>query len=139
MILEVLEWLAKKGVGKRPPHLCGARRVLIATFLASAVAVAGMNNWGSADDNEDEDGVPRPGEVVPMEQLLGKIRQSIEGRILKVDLEQEWRVGGRIWVYEAKIITPDGDVLKLEYDARTLEVLEFKGRHRKQLGRDTED
>jgi len=83
--------------------------------------------------------VPRSGEVVPMEQLLSKIRQTIDGRVLKVDLEQEWRVGGRIWVYEAKIITPDGDVLKLEYDARTLEVLELKGRHRKQRDRDTED
>jgi len=139
MILEVLDWLPKKGVGKRSPHLSGARRVLLATLLATAIAVAGTNHWGSADDNEDEDGAPRPGEVVPMEQLLGKIRQSIDGRVLKVDLEQEWRVGGRIWVYEAKIMTPDGDVLKLEYDARTLEVLEFKGRRRKKQGRDTED
>ena len=42
-------------------------------------------------------------------------------------LERERRDGGRIWIYEAKILMPDGDVFEVEYDARSLEVLDLKG------------
>ena len=57
-------------------------------------------------------------------------------------MSEERQTGTVKWFSRVKgygFITPDGDVLKLEYDARTLEVLELKGRHRKQRDRDTED
>jgi len=76
----------------------------------------------------DNEAAPRAGEVVPLEELLARIREDFNGRILEVEIEQEWRQGGRIWVYEAKLLTPKGHVLKLEYDAKSLDLLELKGR-----------
>lgn len=76
----------------------------------------------------DDDAQPQAGEVVPLEALLARVREDFDGRILEVEIEQEWRQGGRIWVYEAKLLTPKGRVLKLEYDAKSLELLELKGR-----------
>ncbi len=84
-----------------------------------------MNPQVIADD-DDEEKAARSSEVVPVEQLLGVIRQRFDGRILKVELDQEWRIGGRIWVYDVKILTPEGEVLKLEYDARSLELIELQ-------------
>ncbi len=82
-----------------------------------------------ADDHgRDDDAAPKAGEVVPLEKLLTRIREDFNGHILEVEIEQEWRQGGRIWVYEAKLLTPKGHVLKLEYDAESLELLESKGR-----------
>ena len=35
---------------------------------------------------------------------------------------------GNVWVYELKLLTEKGSVLKLEYDAVNLELLKIKGR-----------
>ncbi len=75
-----------------------------------------------------EEGEPaiRAEDVVPVVELLAAIRERFaEGRVLKLDLERERRPDGGLWVYEAKILMPDGDVLEVEYDARSLEVLEL--------------
>ncbi len=49
--------------------------------------------------------------------------------MLEVELEREDERREPGWVYEVKLITTTGDVLKLEIDARDLTLLEIKGRH----------
>lgn len=68
------------------------------------------------------------GQVVPLEKLIERIRRDYPGRILKVGIEHESHGGVPTWVYEVKILTPDGHVLKLEFDAGSMELLELKGR-----------
>lgn len=75
---------------------------------------------------------------MPLESLLTHIRQDFGGRILKVELERENHAGGLTWVYEAKVLTPDGRVLKLEYDASNMKLLKLKGR-RKQVHEEDDD
>lgn len=100
------------------------------------LAVSGPMSSTGADDHGWDDGAPPPtDEIVPLQGLLTRIREHFQGRILEVEIEQEWHHGGRIWVYEAKLLTPKGHVLKLEYNAKSLELLEVKGRHER--GRDT--
>jgi uncharacterized membrane protein YkoI len=72
------------------------------------------------------------GQVVPLEQLIERIRRDFPGRILRVEVEYESHGGPPAWVYEVKILTPDGHVLKLEFDAGSMELLELKGRHDEQ-------
>ena len=98
--------------------------LLLSCLVVVAVLVA-MNPQAVAEDDEEKAAI-RSGEIAPLEQLLGEIRQRFDGRILKVELDQEWRIGGRIWVYDVKILTPEGEVLKLEYDARSLELIELQ-------------
>ena len=69
------------------------------------------------------------GEIAPLQALFAEIRREYQGRILKVELEQEWHGEDPIWVYEAKILTPRGHVLELEYDAKSLELIEIEGQH----------
>lgn len=95
---------------------------LILTILA-------LGPSARADEpGQDDYQAPPADEVVPLHALLARIREDFNGRILEVELEQEWRRGGRIWVYEAKLLTAHGHVLKLDYDAKTLELLDWKGR-----------
>lgn len=99
--------------------------VALSLMLSAPVA----SSWTRADEPaRDDDRAPRAGEVAPLQALLARIREDFNGRILEVEIEQEWRPGGRIWVYEAKLLTPHGHVLKLDYDAKTLELLDWKGR-----------
>ena len=68
-----------------------------------------------------------PGEWPDVNRSMREPSLLSSGRVvLKVELDQEWRITGRIWVYEAKILTPEGDVLKVEYDARSLELIEVE-------------
>lgn len=38
--------------------------------------------------------------------------------------------GEGLWVHRVKLLTPQGDVLELAYDAATLELLGLEGRYR---------
>ncbi len=52
------------------------------------------------------------------------VENDLYGRIIKVELEED----DDEWVYQLKILFNDS-VIKVEYDAATLEMLEIKGRN----------
>lgn len=62
-------------------------------------------------------------EVVPVQQLFQKVQKEFEGIILELELEEE----DLRWIYEVKVLTPQGNVLKIDYDAKTMAVLTVKG------------
>ncbi|MCF7481659.1 hypothetical protein L3V31_07940 [Vibrio sp. J1-1] len=75
---------------------------------------------------EDQDEVYRAvqnGDIRPFSELYTTVEKDLYGRIIKVELEED----NSAWVYELKILF-DNNVLKVEYDAATLEMLEVKGR-----------
>jgi uncharacterized membrane protein YkoI len=115
-----MTWLAK-------PAACVAF-LAFAGFLFLAPDVAKAD-----DDDERARAALRAGDVVPLVQVLSKVESLYEGDVLEVELEDEdddRRDGGTSagFVYEIKLLTPQGNVLKLELDAKTLEVLKVKGR-----------
>ena len=109
----------------------GLRRSGISVLIAAALTLAAFGLPARADDPRHN---PREsaeaGEIVPLEQLLARIRRDYGGRVLKVELEGEDREDEARWVYEVKVLTPEGNVLKLEYDATSMELLEIRGHYR---------
>ncbi|MDR4496290.1 MAG: PepSY domain-containing protein [Nitrospirales bacterium] len=63
-------------------------------------------------------------EVVPVERVFQQVKSEFEGIILELELEDEESQ----WIYEVKLLTPQGNVLKIEYDAKTMDLLKIKGR-----------
>ena len=51
------------------------------------------------------------------------MQKEFEGIILELELEEE----DLRWIYEVKLLTPQGNVLKIDYDAKTMAVLKVKG------------
>ncbi|MGL1565752.1 PepSY domain-containing protein [Vibrio parahaemolyticus] len=77
--------------------------------------------------DEDQDEVYRAvqkGYIRPFSELYAAVENDLYGRIIKVELEED----DNEWVYELKILF-NNSVLKVEYDAATLEMLEVKGRN----------
>jgi hypothetical protein len=77
--------------------------------------------------DEDQDEVYRAvknGDIRPFSDLYAAIERDVYGRIIKVELEKD----DGIWVYELKVLF-DNNVIRIEYDAATLEILEIKGRN----------
>lgn len=80
-----------------------------------------------ADDQRDHDrarAALKAGEVLSLQEVLDKVKQSHPGEVLEVELERE---GGR-WVYELKVLQIGGRLLRLDVDAKTALVLKSRQR-----------
>lgn len=70
-------------------------------------------------DHERARAAVQAGEVLPLPELLDRLRPAYPGQVLELELERD---DGR-WIYEIKLLQPGGQMVKLEVDARTAEVL----------------
>lgn len=66
------------------------------------------------------------GAVLPIETVLAQVRQSVQGEVVGVDLERE----KGIWVYEVKVISPDGRLIEIYVDAHAGNVLSQHSRRK---------
>jgi len=97
----------------------GAHLLLAGVLLGLALPAA---RAGDKDDHERARAAVQAGEVQPLSTLLEALQLSHPGQVLEVELERE---SGR-WIYEIKLLQADGQLLKLELDARTAQVLKEK-------------
>lgn len=98
-----------------------ARRNLLAGLALLCLTPAGT--WaGDKDDHDRARAAVQAGEVLPLQMLLERLQRSHPGQVLELELERE---EGR-WIYEIKLLQPDGQLVKLEVDAATAQVLALK-------------
>jgi uncharacterized membrane protein YkoI len=107
--------------------ICRRRLAVVVTgAIFAALFLAPV--WAD-DHKEAAEAALSRGEARPLEELLQRVRSRFAGSVLKIELEHE-DDGDVPWLYEVKLLTPEGDVLELEYDAGTLELLGLEGRYR---------
>ncbi len=101
--------------------------------MALAVAAASAAWAGRKGDHDRARAAVQAGEVLPWPTLLERLQRTHPGKVLELELEFEdfaneraaGRKSGR-WIYEVKLLKADGQLLKLEVDAATAEVLKSK-------------
>ena len=64
------------------------------------------------------------GLILPLKDILARAEAAYPGRLIETELEDE----DGIMVYEIKMLTKDGRLMKLHYDARSGALLTAKGR-----------
>ena len=99
--------------------LAGAISILVA--LNGAADTSGYEHeW--EDDDHVYDRARRAvdrGEILPMAQLLTRLKTQVPGEVVGVELEREHGT----WVYEFKIVDAEGRLIEVYLDARTATVL----------------
>lgn len=90
------------------------RRVPGATIAAALAAVIAC---GGAAASERERAPPA--KLAPLRTIVDDARARVPGRVLRTRLEHGEGGRGSRWIYEVKILTADGRVVELEYDAVT--------------------
>jgi uncharacterized membrane protein YkoI len=55
------------------------------------------------------------GEIVPLDRVVGWLHDAVPGEVSGLELEKE----NGTWVYEFKIISPDGRMLQVRVNAKT--------------------
>ncbi len=63
------------------------------------------------------------GEVLPLAQVMSQLEGRIHGEISRIELEKE----DGIWVYEFKVISPQGRMIEVHVDAKTGKLVDKKG------------
>lgn len=62
------------------------------------------------------------GEIMPLEDIIVKMRRDFPGRIIEIELERE----NGFYVYEIDYVDNNGYVWELELDAQTGDMLKLK-------------
>ncbi len=103
-------------------------RHLFFALAAAAFLVLAQPVVGSADEQDRARRAFEAGEVVGLAEVRARIRTTFEGRMLDFQLDER-RANRRIsWVYTVKVLTPRGNVIMIQLNAKTMEVLNVKGR-----------
>jgi hypothetical protein len=119
--------------GPAPPwrRLCVG--LLLTGLLLMGLAPPGA--WASDKlDHEKARAAVEAGQVLPLSTLLERLRRTHPGQVLELELERD---DGR-WIYEVKLLQANGQLLKLEVDAATAQVLQVKRRAVRDPGREVE-
>ncbi|NQU57313.1 MAG: PepSY domain-containing protein [Rhodospirillales bacterium] len=119
-------------------------------MLLGLVVIAGLFPGralaSNVSDHERARAAVESGDVIPLALILEKVESIYEGSIIEVELEDEGDEGFESedseetgtahfmsgFIYEIKLLTPQGNLLKLKMDARTGEVIEVRGQGEKQ-------
>lgn len=73
-------------------------------------------------DQQEASAALQRGEILPLAGILDRIAQQVPGDVLEIELERE-KTG---FVYEIRVLTPEGRVRKLKADARDGRVLKLE-------------
>lgn len=71
--------------------------------------------WAGDDDHDRARRAVEAGEIKPLREILATAEAAHGGQLIEAELE---RKGGRM-IYELKLLTVEGRVLKVYYDARS--------------------
>jgi len=101
---------------------------ILGVLAAGTPALAGMH------DHETARQALAAGEIMPLAALLEKIRPDHPGDVIETELERKRWNGQERWIYELKILSPQGRVSEVYLDARQGEVLRIKAGHDRKRG-----
>jgi|PlaIllAssembly_1097288.scaffolds.fasta_scaffold441916_2 uncharacterized membrane protein YkoI len=89
---------------------------LTALLALAAIAVH------AGESHDDARRLSQAGDIRPLEQILELAQRTHPGRTLEAELEHKHER----YIYEIKIVDPQGTVWEMKYDARTGELLKDK-------------
>ena len=105
--------------------LSNPQRSALRAVVAGAVALLLVCTDAVASDRRDQErarAAVQAGEVLPLATLLERLQRTHPGQVLELELDRD---DGR-WIYEVKLLQAGGQLLKLEVDGATGEVLEAR-------------
>ncbi|MBA2125438.1 peptidase M4 [Hyphomicrobium methylovorum] len=103
-------------------------RKLLASFVAAALLAGGSVAAVGDDDARDHELARQAlleGRIRPLIEITAEFKAQFAGEILGVELEVEDKAGTK-FVYEFKVLTPDGKLKEVEVDAKTAKILKIE-------------
>lgn len=99
-------------------------KTVLAPLFALAVLLAAPPAGAFGDDHDRARRAVQAGEVVPLRTILDNVARDFPGDVIETELEEAHGA----FIYEIKLISPEGRVMKLIYDARDGSLIKVKGK-----------
>ena len=99
---------------------------ILSGLLLIGTLLFGASVQASPKDHDQARAALEAGEIRPVTEILTKASAEVPGDVVEVELDQE---RGR-WIYELKIIAPDGRLLEVEMDASDASLIEIEQEYR---------
>ena len=110
---------------------------LVVVLMMGALGMLAAPALADEKDQDRARAAMLRGEVAPLAKALIAIEKSFKGDVIEVELEEEDKFGiGPTLIYEIKLLTPEGNVLQLKVNAKTLEILDVDGNDTEKYSRD---
>ncbi|WP_221939168.1 PepSY domain-containing protein [Mycobacterium sp. KBS0706] len=100
-----------------------SRAMALIRPILALLAILALSPSGFADDHDRARAARDRGDIRPLEDILPSVRQRFPGDIVRIELENEHDH----WIYEIRLISPDGRLLEVDVDARSGDVVEVEG------------
>jgi uncharacterized membrane protein YkoI len=94
----------------------------MACLMALALIVGGPA--AAKDDHDRARRAVEEGNMLPLRDIMARVEADYPGQVVETELEEK----GGVPVYEIKVVTKAGRLMKLHYDARTGALLKSSGR-----------
>lgn len=120
-------------------------RSTLAALAFMMLAAAPLSAQADSDDQDRARKAMLAGKVRPLIELIVHVESMYEGEIIEVELEEDddgaWfgANGEAMMLYEIKLLTPQGNLVKLEFNAESLELLTVDGHDSDSALKDTSD
>jgi uncharacterized membrane protein YkoI len=105
--------------------------MLLALGLGPALSLPA--HAGQSDQDRARSAV-QEGQIKSLDVILSSVRQQVPGRVVGVNLR-----GGngsqRPYVYDVRVLSPQGNIKAVEVDARTAQILSVRGNDADDRGR----
>lgn len=96
--------------------------LLIAALALAPVAAVADDDHRKRDDI---DAAVRKGEILPLSEILKRVKPQIDGKILEIEFENSKNNP----IYEIYVLDRSGHRLEYEVDARTARIISFEADH----------
>ncbi|WP_051212520.1 PepSY domain-containing protein [Rubritepida flocculans] len=99
--------------------------VLAPAFALAPLALPGSGRARASErrDHERARAALEAGQIRPLSDLLAEVERRFRGRVIEAELERD----DAQWLYELKILPPNGRVFIVELDAATGQLLRSRG------------
>lgn len=98
------------------------RLLLTGVLLAVALSAGPVRADSSKRDHDRARQALEQGQVLPLREVLERVERDHPGQVLKIEFERD---DGR-YIYEMRLLQPDGHMAKLKVDAMDGRVLKIK-------------
>lgn len=93
--------------------------VVFMPFHASSDTVRDLDDADDVREQHEAREALKQGKVRPLEEIIAAVREKIAGDIIEIEFEVD---DGR-YIYEIEIIQPSGQIVEVEVDALTKEII----------------
>jgi uncharacterized membrane protein YkoI len=97
--------------------------LLLSAFVPFALAAPAPGAAQERRDHERARAALEAGQIRPLSDLLAEVERRFRGRVIEADLERD----DNQWLYELKILPPNGRIFIVELDAATGAMVRSRG------------